>query len=153
MQLIPNLQTGYAYTSLKSGAIEVVDKSAPNRFVGFVYHDNQKYGKFRLGKKTVYQLCFPNPSECKRYAFNESDVQLSDSWDGRISCTRAMLFYCPLWYHERGLMQTASGYGRKLTTSYCIHFNGKLHRVYCCCFSNPRTCYIVSKGRKIIVDC
>lgn len=153
MQLIPKLETGYAYSSLRSLSTVIVDKDTPYRFVGFAYHDGQKYGKFRIGKKNVFQLCFPKTTECKQYAFNETDVQSSDSWDGRISCTRDMLFDCPLWYHIKGLQQTASGYGSKLTTSYCIHFNGRLHRVYCCCFSNSGTCYIISKGRKIIVDC
>jgi hypothetical protein len=152
MQLIPKLQTGYAYASLRSLGNVIVRKEEPNRFIGFAYHEGQKYGRFRIGKKTVLQLCFPNATECKHYAFNESDIQPSDSWDGRISCNREMLFDCPLWYHTRGLSQTASGYGRKLTTTYCMHFNGRLHRVYCCCFSNSGTCYIVSKGRKIIVD-
>ena len=31
----------------------------------------------------------------------------------------------PLWWHERGLMQTATGYGRKLTTRYKVEFEGK----------------------------
>lgn len=29
----------------------------------------------------------------------------------------------PLWYHKRGLMQTASGYGKKLVTEYKIKYN------------------------------
>jgi hypothetical protein len=153
MQLIPKLETGYALTSLRTEVATMVSHDTPNKFIGFAYHDNRKYGKFRIGKRTVFQLCFPNTAECKQYAFGESDVQPSDSWDGCISCTLEMLFDCPLWYHTRGLSQTASGYGRKLTTSFCMHFNGNLHRVYCCCFSNSGTCYIVSKGRKIIVDC
>ncbi len=155
MQLIPMLKSGYAYTSLRSLNTEMVVDSECNgsKFAGFAFHDGQKYGKFKVGKKVYFQLCYPNPAECKRYAFNESDVQPSDSWDGRISCTREMLFDCPLWHHNRGLMQTASGFGRKLSTPYCLHFNGKLHRVYCCIFSNIGTCYIVSKKRKIIVDC
>ncbi len=58
----------------------------------------------------------------------------------------------PLWYHEKGLMQTASGYGSKLTTEYSINFEGKKRRVYCHIFSNCGTLYIIYKGEKIVID-
>jgi hypothetical protein len=48
----------------------------------------------------------------------------------------------PLWWQEKGLTQTASGYGRKLTTPYKVKFNGRWRRVYCCQFSNAGTLYI-----------
>ena len=56
---------------------------------------------------------------------------------------------CPLWFHTAGLQQTASGYGRKLTTSKKALYNGKWYRVYCICFSNIGTCYIISKGKML----
>ena len=56
----------------------------------------------------------------------------------------------PLWYHERGLSQTASGYGRKLTTELMVNYNNRWRRVYCCCFSNAGTLYI-TKGKDWIV--
>ena len=52
----------------------------------------------------------------------------------------------PLRHHLAGLSYTASGYGRKIPTAQCIMFNGKLRRVYCACFSNSGTCYIVGGG-------
>ena len=61
------------------------------------------------------------------------------------------LIDAPLWYHNRGLMQTASGYGRKLNTGKKYRYNNKLYRVYCCIFSNCGTCYIIVKGEKIII--
>ena len=48
----------------------------------------------------------------------------------------------PLWWQERGLMYTATGYGRKIPTRQMIKVNGKWRRVYCCIFSNSGTCYI-----------
>lgn len=67
--------------------------------------------------------------------------------------------YCdngPLWVDElpwqkRGLMETATGYGRKLTTRYKTTWNGRTYRVYCCCFSNAGTLYIISKGRELAI--
>ena len=57
----------------------------------------------------------------------------------------------PLWHHERGLQQTASGYGRKLSTPYVTYFGGRRRRVYCCCYSNLGTCYVIERGRWLIV--
>jgi hypothetical protein len=48
----------------------------------------------------------------------------------------------PLWWQEKGLSFTATGYGRKIPTRYMIRLNGKWRRVYCCIFSNSGTCYI-----------
>lgn len=59
--------------------------------------------------------------------------------------------YSPLWWHERGLSQTASGYGSKLTSSYKVPYNGRLYRVYYSQFSNAGTAYIIVKGEKIII--
>lgn len=44
--------------------------------------------------------------------------------------------------------QTASGYGSKLQTSYMIQLVGhsRWYRVYCMCYSNSGSCYIVRKG-------
>jgi hypothetical protein len=55
-------------------------------------------------------------------------------------------------WQRRGLMQTASGYGRKLTTRYTVHFNGRARRVYCCCQSNSGTCYIIHDGNWLILN-
>jgi len=57
----------------------------------------------------------------------------------------------PLWYHKQGLMQTATGYGSKLTTERKLKFNGREYRVYCSCFSNVGTVYIIVKGEKIVL--
>ena len=48
----------------------------------------------------------------------------------------------PLWWQNKGLTYTASGYGRKIPTRYMVQVAGKWRRVYCCQFSNAGTCYI-----------
>ena len=58
----------------------------------------------------------------------------------------------PLWFHTRGLMQTATGYGRKLKTEYKIKHYGRLYRVYCHIFSNCGTLYIISKNERLTVN-
>ncbi len=62
------------------------------------------------------------------------------------------LAHCPLDWQKRGLQQTASGYGGKLTSAYKIHFNGKLYRIYTICYSNAGTSYFTVKGKKIYVS-
>lgn len=58
----------------------------------------------------------------------------------------------PLWWQKRNLMYTSTGYGRKIPTSKMIRFEGRLHRIYCCIFSNCGTTYIVSKKQWIIIN-
>lgn len=58
----------------------------------------------------------------------------------------------PLWYHERGLMQTATGYGPKLTTEYMINFLGKMRRVYCTQYSNSGSYWFNYLGEKIYIN-
>jgi hypothetical protein len=58
----------------------------------------------------------------------------------------------PLWYHKKGLMQTATGYGSKLTTQYKINFEGRNYRVYCTCFSNSGSLWFTAKGKKYFIN-
>jgi len=55
-------------------------------------------------------------------------------------------------WQKRGLQQTASGYGMKLTNPYMIHFEGKLRRIYTTCFSNVGSNWFIYKGKRIYVD-
>jgi hypothetical protein len=56
-----------------------------------------------------------------------------------------------LWYHKRNLMQTATGYGNKLTTEWMIKIEGRWHRVYCRIFSNIGSPYIIWRKREYII--
>ena len=44
------------------------------------------------------------------------------------------------------------GYGRKIATDYVCRYGGRTRRVYCCCFSNSGTCYVIERGEWLIVD-
>ena len=68
-----------------------------------------------------------------------------------ISIDRSNYVHAPLWWHERGLSQTASGYGRKLTSPYKVPYGGRLYRVYVTQYGNAGTAYIVVKGERIII--
>lgn len=57
----------------------------------------------------------------------------------------------PLGFHKRGLSQTASGYGRKLTTPTMIKYKDRWRRIYCCIYSNSGTCYITAGKDWIVV--
>ena len=57
----------------------------------------------------------------------------------------------PLWWQLQGLQQTASGYGRKLTTTRMVRYLGRWHRVYVACWSNNGTAYIIARGERITV--
>jgi hypothetical protein len=61
------------------------------------------------------------------------------------------IIHAPLWWHIKGLHQTMSGYGSKLTTSKKVKYNGKLYRVYCVCYSNAGSAYILAKGKRLFL--
>ena len=83
--------------------------------------------------------------------FTSADIDRSGSLP-RLYCEHMDIVVKMLPWQQRGLQQTASGYGRKLTTSGMIHFNGKLRRIYCCCISNAGSCYIVHEGKWLFID-
>ena len=57
----------------------------------------------------------------------------------------------PLWWHLKGLMQTATGYGKKLTTSRKVNIGNKSYRVYYHCYSNIGTQFIMIQGLQISI--
>ena len=50
-------------------------------------------------------------------------------------------------WQAKGLQQTRTGYGRKLTTTRKVFIDGTWKRVYCCIFSNSGTCYTLTAGK------
>jgi len=48
----------------------------------------------------------------------------------------------PLWWQERGLSFTASGYGSRIPTTWQIKVDGRWRRVYCRIYSNNGTLFI-----------
>ena len=64
----------------------------------------------------------------------------------------ARLIEAPLAWQVRGLSETATGYGSKLTTRYKVEHNGKLRRVYASCYGNCGSIYIVEHGKRICLN-
>lgn len=63
------------------------------------------------------------------------------------------LFDRRLWWHTAGLSQTASGYGKRLTSARMVRLsNGREYRVYVTCYSNSGTAWIKVRGQIYIVD-
>ena len=52
----------------------------------------------------------------------------------------------PLWWQERGLSYTASGYGVRIPTRYMVKWEGRWRRVYVAVWGNSGTCYIGKPG-------
>jgi len=58
----------------------------------------------------------------------------------------------PLWWQKRGLSETATGYGSKLTSSRCVKLpDGKVRRVYITCYSNAGSAWITLNGKKLYI--
>ena len=86
--------------------------------------------------------------------FTNADVkQWLDDGSGRIFLGdyHAELIHDPLDWQKRGLQQTASGYGSKLTSPYKIRFEGKDYRLYTTIYSNSGSTWFRVKGRTIYV--
>jgi hypothetical protein len=61
-----------------------------------------------------------------------------------------------LWWQKQGLQQTATGYGRKLTTEYMLRLpdSPRAYRVYAICYSNCASFYILKSGKRLFLhDC
>jgi hypothetical protein len=62
------------------------------------------------------------------------------------------LEYRPLWYHNAGLQQTASGYGSALVSSQVAKLaDGRVRRVYVTIYSNIGTAWILLDGLRYVV--
>jgi hypothetical protein len=57
-----------------------------------------------------------------------------------------------LWWQARGISYTATGYGRKIPTTVQIRIGNRWHRVYCVCYSNTGSCYVVRQGKPVYID-
>jgi hypothetical protein len=75
----------------------------------------------------------------------------ADIHDGSIFTIKDELVSCPLPWQQRGLQETATGYGKKLTTTWKINLNGRLYRIYCTCYSNNGSAWIKVRGEKIFI--
>lgn len=64
---------------------------------------------------------------------------------------RAPAKRAPLWWQEKGLSETASGYGNRLRTERMVLYRGRWHRVYCTIWSNSGTCWIRVSGKDFAI--
>ena len=69
-----------------------------------------------------------------------------------IYTTRENLILDELPWQKCGLIQTSSGYGRKLTSRYKIMLEGKKFRVYVTQIANAGSYWIITGGVKIFID-
>ena len=56
--------------------------------------------------------------------------------------------YVPTAWQKLGLHETATGYGRRLTTGYKVQYAGKMRRVYAVCISNVSSLFVIVKGER-----
>lgn len=62
------------------------------------------------------------------------------------------LVHSPLAWQVRGLQETISGYGSKLTSEYKLSFENRLYRVYHTCYGNSSSAYIIVRKRRIYLS-
>ena len=77
-------------------------------------------------------------------------VELGKKMYTELELTDIVKVYASKYFIEYG--RNPSGYGRKIATRYIIKcVDGRLHRVYCVCFSNAGSLYIVYKGNPCVM--
>nr|DAJ98493.1 MAG TPA: hypothetical protein [Caudoviricetes sp.] len=54
-----------------------------------------------------------------------------------------------LGWQVAGLQKTATGYGKKIPTSWKVRYLGKLRRIYQDVYSNSGVSYIIVNGKKL----
>jgi hypothetical protein len=71
----------------------------------------------------------------------------------RLTCSGPAVMVRSLWWQERGLSYTATGYGSKIPTPYMVRtIDQRWRRVYCAVFSNVGTTYVIHGNKKTIVE-
>lgn len=114
------------------------------------------YGAQLKGNCVEYTITY-NPMETiaekREYFFLHSDgEQITGAYwklkSGLTFPTREKL----LPWQARGLMYTASGFGKKIPTTKQLFILGRWRRVYCDIFSNSGVCYVIVDGQAVNVD-
>lgn len=71
----------------------------------------------------------------------------------RLICSGPAVMVRPLWWQEKGLSYSATGYGSKIPTRYMVRtVDQKWRRVYCAIFSNVGSTYVMHGKEKTIVE-
>jgi len=114
------------------------------------------YGAQLKGDCVEYSIIY-NPMETiaekREYSFSHSDGEriAGEYWIMKNNLTFPTREK-PLPWQVRGLMYTASGYGKKIPTSKQLYILGRWRRVYCDIFSNSGVCYVIVDGQEVNVD-
>lgn len=111
---------------------------------------------FTDDKKDAEDTALAMVNARRKTAVKHFTIDDLDNWKGSPSGLAIRVFKDDLKsksldWQRRGLQQTASGYGRKLTSSRMIFFEGRLRRIYITQFSNAGTAWFIYKGEKIVV--
>lgn len=57
------------------------------------------------------------------------------------------IIHRPLAWQEKGLQQTASGYGKRLTSRWCVKLpDNRMRRIYITQFSNAGSAWVMVRG-------
>ena len=128
--------------------------------IGIIINDTffgrPDYGAQLTGDCVEYTITY-NPMETvaekREYSFLHSDGEQITGAYWNMKCgltfpTRENL----LPWQARGLMYTASGYGKKIPTTKQLYILGRWRRVYCDVFSNSGVCYVIVDGQEINID-
>lgn len=127
------------------------------------YHPGHPMGENRIGKR--YQSFFADPRTHGHPLPPGSDkvksIRSLRGVDEMKTAPGSDLHYLqepyelidrPLWWHERGLSQTASGYGSKLASRRCARLpDGRVRRIYVTCWSNSGTAWVTLDGKRQVI--
>ena len=81
-----------------------------------------------------------------------ADIEFGNWGSPHIVVPADRIKHSPMWYHNQGLQQTASGYGSRLVQPWKVKHKRRWYRVYCVCWSNVGTNYINLAGERHVVN-
>lgn len=80
---------------------------------------------------------------------NTLNVTLKHYADGVLNFEELRAEQHLLDWQVAGLQKTATGYGKKIPTSWKVRYLGKLRRIYQDVYSNSGVSYIIVNGKKL----
>lgn len=80
---------------------------------------------------------------------NTLNVTLKHYVDGVLNFEDLQAEQHLLDWQVAGLQKTATGYGKKIPTSWKVRYLGKLRRIYQDVYSNSGVSYIIVNGKKL----
>lgn len=123
---------------------------------GETFFGRPDYGSQLKGDCVEYTIIY-NPietiAEKREYSFLHSDgEQITGAYWTAKSGVQFESREKLLPWQARGLMYTATGYGKKIPTSKQLFVLNRWRRVYCSIFSNSGVCYVIVGGEKVNIN-